>query len=134
LDYELGLDGWNISKPAEFWTRVQSHLRTLPLEHPRPITRLLLAGDSAKNEMFLKVLRDALAEVSSIQRAHTVQLDSSVRVTSSNLVNPVFAAARGAAIYARRRQEAPADCVELKACEEKRNRERGKFGPKLELK
>jgi hypothetical protein len=52
-----------------------------------------------------------------------------------HLVDPVFAAARGAAIYARRRQEAPADCVELETCEEKRNREReGKSGPKLELK
>ena len=134
MDYELGLDGWNVSNPTQFWTRVQSHLRTLPWEHPRPITQLFLAGDSVKNEIFLKALRDALAEVST-QLGHTVQLDSSIKVASPHLVDPVFAAARGAAIYARRRQEAPADCAELKACEEKRNREReGKSRPKLELK
>jgi len=39
-------------------------------------------------------------------------------------VDPTFAAARGAALYARRRQEAPFGCVERDECKEEKQRER----------
>ncbi|RYP37318.1 hypothetical protein DL767_002961 [Monosporascus sp. MG133] len=39
-------------------------------------------------------------------------------------MNPLFAAARGAALYARWRQEAPFDCIEEEECEERRKLER----------
>lgn len=39
-------------------------------------------------------------------------------------IDPTFAAARGAALYARRRQEVPSDCYEKSECEEMRSRER----------
>ena len=37
-----------------------------------------------------------------------------------HVANPVFAAVRGAALYARRRQEVPFGCVEPEHCKEDR--------------
>jgi hypothetical protein len=44
----------------------------------------------------------------------------SIDLDRDMLAGPVFAAARGAALYARRRQEAHYDCVEHKRCEAER--------------
>jgi hypothetical protein len=50
------------------------------------------------------------------------------------MADPTFAAARGMAVYARRRQEAPGPCVEYQECEEMSEKERSKGqGAKTEL-
>ncbi|ODM17951.1 hypothetical protein SI65_06739 [Aspergillus cristatus] len=46
-------------------------------------------------------------------------------------VDPTFAAARGAALYGRWRQEAPLGCVERDECEEERQREREGKSPRI---
>jgi hypothetical protein len=128
IDYKLGLDKLSeFDLPSLFWLHIHNHLRTLPSKSSRPITKLLLAGESVTHDRFLDVLKDALAGLS----GHDYRTELNI----ASIVNPVFAAARGAATYARRRQEVPFDCAEPKRCEEKRRRQRGNVVPiKSELK
>jgi hypothetical protein len=48
-------------------------------------------------------------------------------------IDPTFAAARGAALYARRRQEVPSECYEREECEEMRMHERLRTSTREEL-
>jgi hypothetical protein len=64
VDYSLGLD--KLSPDADqmtytdFWMRIHDHLRRLPSEFPDHVTKLLLAGDSVTNDIFLSTLQGAL--------------------------------------------------------------------------
>jgi hypothetical protein len=44
------------------------------------------------------------------------------------VADPLYAAARGAALYARWRQEVPWDCVEGEGCNDERERENAAIG------
>jgi hypothetical protein len=119
VDFQSGLDNLeNFDSPSTFWAHIRTQLLALPSRYPKPITKLLLAGESATDDMFLKVLRDALSEIRG--PSHNLLLDQS----ADGDVNPTFAAARGAALYARIRQEKPFDCSEPKRCEAERQRQR----------
>jgi hypothetical protein len=127
VDYKLGLDKLDDPySPEEFWAHVRDHLLALPSASARPITHLQLAGDAVTNDKFFEVLKEALTE-----------LGGPVKVSQLNItaiINPIFAAARGAATLAQRRQVAPWGCVEAKKCEEERRRQRETAdGIKVEL-
>jgi hypothetical protein len=88
---------------------------------------VLLGGENATDSAFLATLRDALAKLSPV---------SPLSVDVDTIEDPTYAAARGMAVYARRRQEVPGDCMERRMCDERRENERsgGSEGsPRLEL-
>lgn len=102
----MGLDHLAQAEPSEsdLWV----HLRRGPLvllrESPGPITHVLLAGESATDPRFLAILRDTLADIwltCSIGPQLTTS-DSRDLINLETIVDPTFAAARGAALYARR--------------------------------
>ncbi|KAJ5497896.1 Cytochrome P450 [Penicillium expansum] len=112
VDYGLGLDRLLEKDEAALWDRLRSQLQILPREYEYPITHLLLAGESVTHPRFLDILRDSMSELS----PHPVDIKLAI--------DPTFAAARGAALYSRRRQEVQADCTERSECEETRKHER----------
>ncbi|CAG8908897.1 unnamed protein product [Penicillium egyptiacum] len=112
VDYELGLDRLLEKDEAALWDRLHSQLQILPREYEYAVTHLLLAGESVTHPRFLATLRDSMSELS---------LDL---VNIKLAIDPTFAAARGAALYARRRQEVQSDCTERSECEEMRIHER----------
>ncbi|KAJ9487965.1 hypothetical protein VN97_g5350 [Penicillium thymicola] len=116
VDYELGLDNLleNDQDQTVFWDRLRSQLQILPRESEYTITHILLAGESVTHPRFLASLRESMSELSLGPATAKIQL----------AIDPTFAAARGAALYARRRQEVPSDCYERLDCEEMRLRER----------
>ena len=70
-------------------------------------------GESAEDERFLNVLQAATGPL----------------MTSNNLsdlmtpgANPLYTAARGAAEFAKRKQETPRGCVECEECKERRRK------------
>jgi hypothetical protein len=91
---------------------------------------VLLLGENAAMPEFLTVLRDALSGVSITTTTMTrgegrddetqVSIDAEgrrvVRARLEALADPLWAAARGAALYARLRQEIPWDCMEPREC------------------
>ena len=112
VDYELGLDRLLEKEEAALWDRLRSQLQIVPREFEHPITHLLLAGESVTHPRCLATLRDSISELSP-------------GVVNIKLVmDPTFAAARGAALYARRHQEVQSNCVEQSECEETRLHER----------
>ncbi|CAI7675031.1 unnamed protein product [Penicillium discolor] len=100
VDYELGLDRFLEKEEAALWNRLHSQLQIVP------------PGESVTHPRCLATLRDSISELSP-------------GVVNIKLVmDPTFAAARGAALYARRRQEVQSNCVEQSECEETRLHER----------
>jgi len=72
------------------------------------LTHFLLAGESANHDQFRAAVVDALAEVSARYPQNNAQDYMNLNATTNSItagpaVNPIFAAARGAALYARRR-------------------------------
>lgn len=125
VDYELGLDDLleNDQDQAVFRDRLRSQLQVLPRESEYTITHILLAGESVTHPRFLASLRDSMSELSLGPVTAKIQL----------AIDPTFAAARGAALYARRRQEVQSDCYEKVECEEMRLRERLHTSPREQL-
>ncbi|KAI9857448.1 MAG: hypothetical protein M1813_008198 [Trichoglossum hirsutum] len=137
INFNSGLDSLpTYPSPLDFWKHVRSQLLSLPRKSDRPITKVLLAGESVTDAKFLNILRDSLAEIAGPSARREASDDEGWRVNMTfavdpdigMLADPVFAAARGAALYARWRQEAPYDCVEHERCEAERRREMEK-GP-----
>ncbi|KAL1849210.1 hypothetical protein Plec18170_007501 [Paecilomyces lecythidis] len=137
LDFEVGLDRLlHINESdGELLSRIRSQLLVLPREYPYPLTHILLAGESVTHPRFLAILREALAEMESLSPANiqTNIPDHGGSAIASKMIDPTFAASRGAALYARRRQEVQPGCTELSECEEMRKRERAGLPLKNEL-
>lgn len=132
VDFEVGLDRLiqkNVSDAL--WARLRSQLSVLPKDYPYPITHFLLAGESVTHPHFLATLKDALAEILPPSLDFQKVLDEDPAM--SKIVDPTFAAARGAALYARRRQEVQSDCDEYPRCEDIRRRERMRLSSKEDL-
>ena len=120
--------------PSAYWADVHSHLQILPstvAAQGRPISALVLLGENAAMPEFLTELRDALSRVSITREPNVVSMnrddETQARVgpgsgripwaRSDAVADPLWAAARGAALYARLRQEVPWNCAELDECE-----------------
>jgi hypothetical protein len=104
--------------PNEFWGTVGGRLRSVALQAlvstDGGFTKVLLLGENATNPDFLGVLQDSVADlVESKSSGETV-------IGEMAFTDPVFAGARGAAQYARWRQEAPFGCGERPECEDQR--------------
>lgn len=68
-------------------------------------------GESALDERFLDVMRDALHDV--LHDDVMIPLDATSKL-KEKLINPTFAAARGTAEFAKRLMESPDGCVEIR--------------------
>ena len=111
LDFRSGFSNLpTFASPSAFWSHVRDQLLILPSKSSRRITKLLLGGENATDLDFIAMLRDALG--------------ASASLSDGGVPDPTFAVARGAALYARWRQEAPWDCVEDDECDTQRERER----------
>lgn len=134
VDEMGGLDKLAGYPSAEaFWDYLRGQLVVLPRQESSFPTKILLGGENATNPEFLRVLKDALREVRlqdpNLSGGEEVDLDS--LVDGGLDVDPTFVAARGAALYARWRQEAPFGCVERDECSEETQREREGKSPSV---
>ena len=91
-----------------------------------PITSLVLTGENAAMPEFRVTLKAALGElqISIVSDDRYVSAEGDGRegetkkVVAALMTDPLWAAARGAARYARIRQQIPWNCVESVECEE----------------
>ena len=98
----------NYRRPEEYWAEVVSQLkRFLDGIHASgsKVTEVVLIGERAGEEEFATALKNAFGD------GNTQELQL------SRVVDPTWAASRGAAMYARVRQEVPWNCREPEACE-----------------
>ncbi|KAF5718961.1 hypothetical protein FGLOB1_1375 [Fusarium globosum] len=122
VDLELGLA---TSENPDFWARVTERLQGFCGAVPKGfrLDTILLTGENATHPAFLQALRSALIGNGYLQG----ESDSKVKIPyvpeGGAVIDPVFASARGAAQYARWRQEAPIGCEEQDRCKEERRRQ-----------
>ena len=126
LDFGAGIDSrGRFADDGDYWAHIRSRIIDVARQGKRPIDIVLLGGEDATDTMFLATLRDALASLTP---------ESLVNVDIVKMADPTFAAARGMALYARRRQEVPGRCVERPNCDEEREEQRiGGAEGKVEL-
>ncbi|KAF5687078.1 hypothetical protein FDENT_5551 [Fusarium denticulatum] len=123
VDLELGLAA-SEDKP-NFWARVTERLQGFCGTVPEGfrLDTILLTGENATHPAFLQALRSALVGNGYLQRESDNRGGISFVHEGEVVIDPVFASARGAAQYARWRQEAPIGCEEQDRCEEERRRQ-----------
>ncbi|KAI2616701.1 hypothetical protein GGS26DRAFT_443826 [Hypomontagnella submonticulosa] len=120
VDVEAGLDQMErYATPDAFWAHTQKQLEAGVRQSSSPLTKVMLTGENATHPDFLAVLKDALARGGYSAGEGAIRLEVDERVG-----DPTFASARGAAQYARWRQEAPIGCKERRSCEEGREKAR----------
>jgi hypothetical protein len=123
-DFSSALSGLNgivsFHSSNDYWNAVEYGLSPGNLSSGDPVTHILIGGEAAEMPEFQSALREALAKASIPTELIGARGDD-----FGEPVPPLFAAARGSALLARWRQEAPLNCWEdLKHCREQRKRER----------
>lgn len=107
------LGAGNEQKDGLYWRRVKEAIMQMPRGcRGRHITDVVLMGESATDDRFLRTLQDALWEVLPDAAAR-----SSQQALTGHFEEPGFAAARGAAEIAKRVMEAPNSCKERVYCD-----------------
>lgn len=125
VDLGAGLDGMgNFESAVAFWAHVRDQL-TAVARRAR-LTRVMLVGENVTDSRFIDVLKDALGGSGYAVGGGMIQDEAHILAVPDRdgVVDPTFASARGAAQYARWRQEAPFGCRERRECEEEREKER----------
>ncbi|KAI9857502.1 MAG: hypothetical protein M1813_008252 [Trichoglossum hirsutum] len=129
IDLDLGLDrlgeGPDLEPEEEraYWTTVTNRIRSFVQSFNPQITQLILTGSSASVPRFKVAVKDALRDL--VAEGTLKILDEEgkdSKESKDKTLDLVFATAKGAAEFAKRRQEGPVRCVEREEC--KRARER----------
>jgi hypothetical protein len=132
IDLELGLgrlDGLSKKPDLEpegeraYWAAVTNRIRAFVQSFNPQITQLILTGSSASDPRFKAAVKDALRGLvagGTLKILDEEGKDSKERKDKN--LDFVFTTAKGAAEFAKRRQEGPVRCVEREEC--KRARER----------
>lgn len=102
---------------SAYWTAVTNHIRSLVQTFKPQITQLILTGSSASDSQFkarvMDALRDLVAEDTLKVLDEKGEDGSDGEDESPDFI---FATAKGAAEFAKRRQEGPVRCVEGQKC------------------
>lgn len=135
FNFEIGLDRILEADDQDLsWARLREEIAVFARSSEFQITHLLLAGESTTNSLFQDHLKDALSGLSGLyigpKRTPFALAESTHK---EKVMDLTFAAARGAALYARRRQEVQCDCSETKECESSRQKERSAGQVKQDL-
>ena len=129
VDYDLGLGRSYILKNL-YWDAVRSRIRKVVQSFGVRITQVILTGSSASDQRFKAVVREALKDWTTIG-AFDMMEQQGLDGEPSMLL---YATARGAAEFAKRRLEGPVRCKETERCKEFRDGlEQAKSTNKLEL-
>ncbi|WZH49523.1 chitinase [Fusarium acuminatum] len=122
-DLELGLAA--SEDKHDFWARVTKRLQDFCGTVPKGfhLDTILLTGENATHPAFLEALQSALIGNGYLQRESNTEGEIAFVHEGGAGIDPVFASARGAAQYARWRQEAPIGCEEQDRCKEERMRQ-----------
>ena len=113
VDHDLGL-GRNHVLEAVYWDTVRNRVRRLAQSFGLRITQVILTGSSANDQRFKVAVREALRDWTTADALDMLDQQSYDKEPSMLL----YATAKGAAEFAKRRQEGPVRCAETKKCKE----------------
>ncbi|KAL8920501.1 MAG: hypothetical protein Q9208_006251 [Pyrenodesmia sp. 3 TL-2023] len=122
IDIDLGLGRLNTYPEEEeelYWTAVRGRIRSLVRSFKPRITQVILTGSSAGDGRFVEAVKDALYDLVSSTALDGLRTDSRDLGADGNGITAddfLYATAKGAAEFAKRRQEGPVRCAESEAC------------------
>ena len=129
IDHDLGLERSYVLKDV-YWDAVRSRIRRLVQSFGVRITQVILTGSSASDQRFKAVVREALKDWTTVGAFDMMEQQG----LDGELSMLLYATARGAAEFAKRRLEGPVRCKETERCKEFRQGiEQAKSTNKLEL-
>ncbi|WAO86190.1 Hypothetical protein NCS54_00345200 [Fusarium falciforme] len=121
VDLTVGLnarDGF-LSEEA-FRAYIGGRLKMLVSRLPVKLTRVWLVGENSTHPAFLGALREAIEGSGHGYVFGRGGIDGEGLLEKGGAISPTFSSARGAAQYARWRQQAPLGCYESRECEDER--------------
>ncbi len=111
--------GSNNEENEGHWDGVRNMIQELPtMRDETPLTKVIVMGESANSKDFLDAVRKALGPQVAADLMPSLNLHE---------FDPLYAVARGAAEFAKRKQEAPKGCVESEECKKIRNELKRKY-------
>ncbi|KAI4189635.1 MAG: hypothetical protein LQ346_005077 [Caloplaca aetnensis] len=120
ISIDLGLGKLETSPEEEmYWTAVRDWIRLLVQSYKPRITQLMLTGSAAGDGRFREAVRDALYDLVSttaLDGLHPGNTDVGAHDAERTAEDFLYATAKGAAEFAKRRQEGPVRCAESEAC------------------
>lgn len=122
IDIDLGLGRLNNIYPEReelYWTAVRHRIRSLVESFKPRITQLILTGSSAGDGRFAEAVKDALYSLVSTKALDGLRTASTDLEADDNGITAddfLYATSKGAAEFAKRRQEGPVRCAESEAC------------------
>lgn len=130
IDPALGLGKLNrlnqksnleLGEERAYWTAVTNRIRTLVQSFKPQITQLILTGSSALDPQFKTAVKDALRDLVAESTLRMLDREGKDgKEGKGKTLDLVFATAKGAAEFAKRRQEGPVRCVEGEECKRSR--------------
>ena len=107
-------------KKALYWSSMREMIIDVGRASRGTLTTLLLLGENVNNPDFIRTVKDALRVLLPDASTQEISIMLSPEMQDGDEVEPLYLAARGAAEFAKRAQEAPAGCKEPAHCAENR--------------
>ncbi|EEU35826.1 uncharacterized protein NECHADRAFT_77205 [Fusarium vanettenii 77-13-4] len=121
VDLTAGLNARGGFQSEEaYWAYIGSRLKMLVSRLPMKLTRVWLAGENSTHPAFLDTIREAIEGSGHGYVFGQGGVDAGQLLERSGAISPTFSSARGAAQYARWRQQAPLGCYERPGCKDER--------------
>ncbi|KAM6534489.1 hypothetical protein FALCPG4_004124 [Fusarium falciforme] len=121
VDLTVGLNAREGFQSEEaFWAYIGSRLKMLVSRLPMKLTRVWLVGENSTYPAFLDTLREAIEGSRHGYVFGQGGIDAEQLLERGGAISPTFSSARGAAQYARWRQQAPLGCYERPGCKDER--------------
>lgn len=105
---------------ALYWSTMSAMIIDIGRASRGRLNTLLLVGENANNPDFIRVVKDALRVLLPDASTQDISTMLSLEKQDGDEIEPLYLAARGAAEFAKRAQEAPAGCKEPAHCAENR--------------
>ncbi|KAH8585747.1 hypothetical protein B0O99DRAFT_706830 [Bisporella sp. PMI_857] len=113
--FDLGLDNLPHDQYDRevYWENIRKTIVEIGKASHRPLTHVLMLGDVVDNHEYIRTVQDALMELI----PHELTRESIMPFAKNHQsLNSLYVAARGAAEFAKRMQEAPRGCKESPQC------------------
>ncbi|KUJ22303.1 uncharacterized protein LY89DRAFT_777432 [Mollisia scopiformis] len=131
VEPELGLRRLSMYEDEDaYWAKVEDRIREFVGSVRRPVEDLVLTGESASDPRFLEALRHAFARSSTGQETLEAL---EMLIQADDGPDFLYATAKGAAEFAKRRQEGMARCLLPEKCRRREDQSENEIGRSEEL-
>jgi hypothetical protein len=123
VDWNLGAIDRAVLPRDAYWAAVKETIQRLPRESGWEVGLVVVTGDEGKDETFIKVLKESLEEIQGLRSFELLNDNPSSGKDDVDIdggFDPLYLAAKGMALVAKRLQETQVWCEESPLCRKHR--------------